>query len=293
MKVSTALVSLVLLFIASILSGCATQGTAVSSVRQRAEVDMSKFERIAVGDFYGRGGVDIGEDLTAALTSSNQFKVIDRSKVKSLLREGRLATTGLMNQETAVELGKLLGVAAYVDGRVSIYDQQEETDNYSLKDSRYRLDTRTGKVTVEVAFNVVDLETGQVLLNKKILKRTSATTTDLISRNTSRIDYVPLYLEARQKVIQEFMHAIAPYKQVGNHKRVEKAAVTNSLNADSPLNLAWVQKKLNDLGFECGDVDGFMGPNTRACIRAFQTVQGLNATGSLNNATITALLEGG
>lgn len=397
MKISTVLVSLSFLIIVKILSGCATQGIPVN-VKRPAEVDLGKVQRIAVGRFTGRGGEDIGEDLTQELTNSNQFKVIDRNKVERLIKESRLAANGLVDQETAVELGKLIGVAAFVDGRVSTYDHQEKTDSYTWKDKKnksYRSYTREGTVTVEVAFNVVDLETGQVLLSKKISKRNTDRTSN-INGNAPRIDYVPLYLATRRAVVNEFMKSIAPYEETVNvqilteegipelerglafvkinewHKAInifkqaafkhpDNAKVLYNLgvaykytyqfdsaekyleaayiidqnniyekelnhlrimrkdegrnndiypapmpgsytsdepkyvnvqpNTENPLNLAWVQKRLDDLGYDCGETDGIMGSKTSACIRAFQLARGLNVTGSLDNSTIAALLE--
>lgn len=310
MKLSIVLVSTTLILILSILSGCANQEVIVN-VKPPPQIDLSKFQRIAIGDFQGRGGVDIAEDLTAALAATNQFQIIDRSKVKSLIKEGRLASSGLMDQKTALELGKLIGIAAYIDGRVSIYNQQEESGNLR---GVSRINNRTGIVTVEVSFNVVDLETGLVLLNRKILERKSATTSAFINRGSTRIDYIPLYFEARQAVVQEFMKSISPNKAVGNQQPTKGNNVDNyqndkssqesspygstessnskaQPNTDNPLNIAWVQKKLNELGYDCGHVDGIMGSNTTGCIMAFQSAQGLSVTGTLDNPTIKTLLH--
>jgi hypothetical protein len=49
------------------------------------------------------------------------------------------------------------------------------------------------------------------------------------------------------------------------------------------------QKKLNDMGYRAGQVDGVWGPNTQAAIRNFQQAKGLEATGRLNPQTINAL----
>ncbi|MGH7824535.1 MAG: peptidoglycan-binding domain-containing protein [Candidatus Binatia bacterium] len=50
-----------------------------------------------------------------------------------------------------------------------------------------------------------------------------------------------------------------------------------------------VQKKLNDMGFHAGQVDGVWGPNTQAALRNFQQAKGLDATGRLNEQTMNAL----
>lgn len=60
------------------------------------------------------------------------------------------------------------------------------------------------------------------------------------------------------------------------------AASTPLLAADS---IRDVQARLQEKGFDPGPVDGMMGPKTREAIRAFQTANGLPATGRLDEET--------
>jgi len=46
-----------------------------------------------------------------------------------------------------------------------------------------------------------------------------------------------------------------------------------------------VQQALKDKGYDPGDIDGAMGPKTRAAIRDFQRKEGLNVTGRIDAAT--------
>jgi N-acetylmuramoyl-L-alanine amidase len=40
-----------------------------------------------------------------------------------------------------------------------------------------------------------------------------------------------------------------------------------------------LQARLNNLGFDCGDVDGVIGPKTETAIRGFQESEGLDVDG--------------
>jgi len=50
-----------------------------------------------------------------------------------------------------------------------------------------------------------------------------------------------------------------------------------------------IQTRLRGLGFYSGAIDGIWGPNMQAAIERFQQGRGLQATGQLNPATITAM----
>jgi len=54
-----------------------------------------------------------------------------------------------------------------------------------------------------------------------------------------------------------------------------------------------IQEALVDEGHDPGEIDGWMGPRTRAALQAFQTAKGLQPTGRSDAATLEALgIEG-
>ena len=53
-----------------------------------------------------------------------------------------------------------------------------------------------------------------------------------------------------------------------------------------------VQARLENLGFECGSVDGVLGPATQDALRAFQAQMGLEPTGEIDEETRKKLSEG-
>lgn len=52
---------------------------------------------------------------------------------------------------------------------------------------------------------------------------------------------------------------------------------------------AAVQRRLSDLGFEPGPIDGLMGPRTRKAVSAFQRANSLSPNGRLNAKTLNTL----
>lgn len=58
---------------------------------------------------------------------------------------------------------------------------------------------------------------------------------------------------------------------------------------DPATEVSGVQARLNNLGHGCGDVDGLVGPRTRAALRQFQSRHALKPTGAIDAATSNAL----
>jgi peptidoglycan hydrolase-like protein with peptidoglycan-binding domain len=69
-------------------------------------------------------------------------------------------------------------------------------------------------------------------------------------------------------------------------------ATTTSVPPAEPLSkdaIRAVQSRLRQLGFYSGRIDGIWGPSMQASLQRFQQGRGLQATGQLNPATVTAL----
>ena len=52
-----------------------------------------------------------------------------------------------------------------------------------------------------------------------------------------------------------------------------------------------VQRRLNDLGYHAGPVDGVAGPRTRAAISAYQDHEGMTPTGMLSHDLVDQLMS--
>ncbi len=55
--------------------------------------------------------------------------------------------------------------------------------------------------------------------------------------------------------------------------------------------ISGVQARLNNLGYDAGEVDGYLGPNTRDALRRFQLKQALKETGEPDDETVKKLIE--
>ncbi len=82
--------------------------------------------KTAVVEFQERGdlgmrdaGTIIAEWLTTALNKTGGFEVYERLSLSSLMEEHKLSGSGLMDEQTAAEIGRIRGVEAIVTGSVS------------------------------------------------------------------------------------------------------------------------------------------------------------------------------
>jgi len=76
----------------------------------------------------GKRGETISEMMVTALTQTNRYRVMERIQLGKVLDEQALGQSGALEQQTAVEVGKLVGVTAIVVGTVSMLDDRLELD---------------------------------------------------------------------------------------------------------------------------------------------------------------------
>lgn len=77
--------------------------------------------------------------------------------------------------------------------------------------------------------------------------------------------------------------------QKSSSQQSQAASPSSPTTAASPQLVRNVQQQLNEKGVKAGPVDGIWGPKTQQGVRQFQQNQGLEATGQLNGATLSAL----
>ncbi|CAK8721097.1 hypothetical protein GKODMF_12715 [Candidatus Electrothrix gigas] len=96
------------------------------SATMAEKIAATKKAKIAVVDFTNlRGDVTelgrfIAEEFSVALAGAGKgFKVVDRTHLKSIIKENKLSATGLIDPATARKLGKIAGVDALITGTLT------------------------------------------------------------------------------------------------------------------------------------------------------------------------------
>lgn len=103
----------------------------------------------------GEAAADI---LGTILQKTDRFIVIPQQDIDSILAQQRMGQTGIINPETAAEMGQVLGLNAIVTGAVTAYSETEEGADYLVAKSKKQI----ARVTVD--YRIVDTSTGVQLM---------------------------------------------------------------------------------------------------------------------------------
>ena len=138
------------------------------SAKIAESTEKSGRKTIAVVDFTDLEGnvTELGrflaEELSLALASDAKgFEVIDRTNLKTILQEHKLASTGIIDPQTARKLGEIAGVQALVTGTITPFGD-------SVRLSVKLLDTGTAKVLGGFAGEIPRTKAIDELLSKGV-----------------------------------------------------------------------------------------------------------------------------
>lgn len=209
MKFKKSLFIIVLLF----LAGCATVSTMKVPVTKPAEINLVGIKTIAIGEIAGRNSQDFSDELTTRLFQSGRYEVLDRQHFSRILEEHKLTFSGLVDESSAAEIGKLLGSAALVFGRISNHAYNEEQtykDMVDQKGKSSRMYKRNGIANVTITLQITDLRTGKIIAIRNFSEKSEKEEIEF-DKEADKIDSEKLLRDTRSKILDKFMKDIAPY----------------------------------------------------------------------------------
>jgi TolB-like protein len=143
--------------------------TATFSVDLAKKIKEANKIKVAVSDFLDNDGnitelgKAIAEDISVGIVNEGKgtFQVMERSNLNAILKEQKLASTGLIDPETVKQLGKLKMVDAVIVGNITPFGN-------SFRVTIKILDTETGMSIAASAGNLSGTDDIKELFNKKI-----------------------------------------------------------------------------------------------------------------------------
>ncbi len=251
-----------LVFLASLLLACGPTMVQMP-VHKPAEIDVKGLKKIAIVDFQG---VNSSGDLAASLLTtelmhSNFFQIFERSKIDVLLDEHELAQAGVVDENTARQVGQMLGVDALVFGEVvscSVDPDEKGVQKVEKKvgTGKYRTVTRNKKKvreeimktayidqhymirrgTVAVTFRVVNIETGQLIASKA--KSKSYDSGKVVEGKGTLKSRDAIINDLMADIVKEFAKEIAPYVVMEKHP-LESGSGSTKIGVQYAKNGLW------------------------------------------------------
>ncbi len=220
----------------------------VLTVKRPAEVNLSGYKTIAIGDFVGERGtrtlysINIEEALKYRLFKTDAFEIVERRNINKLLEEHNLSLSGLVDETSTLEIGKFLGSAVLIFGRISQNEYREETsisdEQEDFDGNKYHIYYRSGRYSLGVNIRLVDVNTGMILFTKTFEAARRARTSAK-DEAASPIDRDKLFRDCVNDISLKFARMIAPYD--------ERVRVAFEKDRDLPeLDLAITQIRVGD-----------------------------------------------
>ncbi len=223
MKKQLFLLTMIIVLLLAVVASCAT--TVGVHVTRPAEVSIGGVKIIAVSEVQGARrshAIDLTDAFTAKLTQANYFdSVIDRQNLAGIIKEQNLTLSGMVDDDAVVKIGKFIGAAVLVFGRITVdnYDEVERSevekryDATTKKNYNVTVYKRTGTYTLSVNVQVTDAESARVI-GAKSLKAVKIETTEADNQVPESINSTDLYLAAVEDLADSFMKFIVPYQEI-------------------------------------------------------------------------------
>lgn len=139
----------------------------VNSLGQNQKSKIAVMEFVDMQGHVTNLGRYLSEELTTRLYLTGKFEVIERQLLDKIVKEQQISLTGMVDESSAVELGKILGVDAIASGTVSDLGS-------SVKVNARLISAESGKLFSVASVEILKDNKIKVLLSQSIT--TTATT---------------------------------------------------------------------------------------------------------------------
>jgi curli biogenesis system outer membrane secretion channel CsgG len=116
------------------------------------------------GAGWWRGGVgwELAGMLSNELAATGRFRIVERSKLESVMEEQNLAASGRVKSGTGARIGQLTGAQYLVMGTVTAYEEDVASTGGGISFKGISLGGKKENAYLAVDIRVVNTETGEV-----------------------------------------------------------------------------------------------------------------------------------
>ncbi len=153
------------------LAGMVASGAAFA---ERPAIGVAEFKNES-GAGWWRGGVgwELAGMLSNELSSSGDFRVVERSKLEKVLEEQNLAASGRVRSGSGAKMGQVTGADFLVFGTVTAYEENTASTGGGLSFRGISLGGKKSEAYIRVDVRVVNATTGEVDYSRAIEGRSS------------------------------------------------------------------------------------------------------------------------
>ncbi|NOZ60942.1 MAG: hypothetical protein GXO74_04605 [Calditrichaeota bacterium] len=135
-------------------------------------------KRIAVLDFKNVSGFGtqklgsaLADMLISRLAHSGRFILVERSKIEQILQEQALGQSGVITEESAPQVGQLLGVESIITGKIITAGQETGASKLNNKEDKWKFALKATLGFVTISYRMVSVETGEIILADHISEK--------------------------------------------------------------------------------------------------------------------------
>lgn len=142
--------------------------------------------KIAVADFTSDVSTSLRhglpDQITERLINSGRFEIYERDKLETIMQEQEFQQSGFSDPQSAVSLGKVMGVHYILTGNIS--DFGKEVRNFS----GYGVRSQTNIYRLSANIRVFDVESGRVLFSKNGTSEETFTQSNSMSMSDDTVE---------------------------------------------------------------------------------------------------------
>jgi len=239
---------LVLFLLALLAFGCAPKVDIQVTMPAKAH-EATEIKKVAVFSFDGNYGKQASVEIENVLASADvkgqkYFTVVDRQNIQRVMSEQKFQTSGIVDENTAVKLGKLIGAEGVYIGTANIsngderYSEQRSkcisrnSKGKCLSYSNYNVSCTKRTVGLTIIPKLIHIATGQVKYTSKLVSTEDA---KRCSDSSSPLPTKEQLAEiANYKAMKQFREEVAPYETTVYIEVLEKTdGITDNPGRDS------------------------------------------------------------
>jgi curli biogenesis system outer membrane secretion channel CsgG len=147
------LITLVVLFCAAVVMAA-----------EKPRIAVLRFENKTHAHWWSStSAVELQDLLVNELASTKAFRIMERRELKSALSEQQLSESGIVEESTKVQTGKLKGAQYLIAATVSAYEENTEKSGGSLSYRGFSFGGEQKRAYVAIDLKVIDAETGEII----------------------------------------------------------------------------------------------------------------------------------